>query len=198
MIDIFIVVVLIWALISGWRNGFIKEIVSTIGFFVGLLIAASCYSAFGEYLAVNGSETNMITSVIAFVILWIIIPIVLGAAATMLTQLIKSTFIGKINSGLGAVLSVIKFSVLLGCVFTVMSALNILDTTRTVNSTLYQPMQTNFAAFMNTAFGTNLPGYPVEEKTDAQGQPFTPYGNSSSRNAASSDDSSDTTWVNLR
>lgn len=198
MIDIFIIVVLIWALIAGWRNGFIKEIVSTIGFFVGLLIAASCYSAFGEYLAVNGSEANMITSVVAFVILWIIVPIVLGAAATMVTQIIKSTFIGKINSGFGALLSIIKFSVLLGCIFTVMSALNILDTSRTAESYLYQPMQTNFAAFMNSAFGTNLPGYSVEdEATNIQSQPFTPYGDSSS---SSNKDvqSSDTTWVNLR
>lgn len=197
MIDLFILAVLLWAVISGWRNGLIKELASTLGFLVGLIMAASCYSAFGDALAVNGSETNMITSVIAFLILWIIIPIVLGAAATMVTKVLNTTFVGKINSALGSVLSVIKFSVLLGCVFTVMSALNILDKSRTADSTLYEPMQTNFAAFMNTAFGTNLPGYPVEDETKgAQGQPFTPYGNAPS----SSDDatSSDTAWVNLR
>ena len=66
MIDIFIIVVLLWALFSGWRSGFVKEVTSLIGALVGLLIAATCYSAFGEYLAVNGSETNMVTSVIAF------------------------------------------------------------------------------------------------------------------------------------
>lgn len=194
MIDLFIIVVLIWALISGWRNGFIKEVISTLGFLVGLIIAASCYSAFGEHLAVNGSETNMLTSIIAFVILWIIIPIVLGAAATMLTQLLKSTFIGKVNSALGAIVSSIKFAILLGCVFTVMSALHILNKDRTTDSYLYQPLQTNFAAFANTAFGTNLPGYPLEEMP--KDQPFMPYSNADSSNPVSS--SSDTTWVNLR
>ena len=58
MIDIFILVVVLWAIFNGWKTGVIKEVTSTIGTLLGLLIAATCYSAFGEYLAVNGSETN--------------------------------------------------------------------------------------------------------------------------------------------
>ena len=42
MIDIFIIVVLLWALFSGWRSGFVKEVTSLIGALVGLLIAATC------------------------------------------------------------------------------------------------------------------------------------------------------------
>ena len=49
------------AAFNGWRNGLLKEFVSSVGLLVGLLVAATCYSSFGEYLAVEGSETNMFT-----------------------------------------------------------------------------------------------------------------------------------------
>ena len=39
-IDIFIIVLTVWALVSGWRNGFLKELVSSLGFLAGLLVAA--------------------------------------------------------------------------------------------------------------------------------------------------------------
>ncbi|MBR4936637.1 MAG: CvpA family protein, partial [Bacteroidaceae bacterium] len=105
MIDLFLIVLLLWSLFSGWRNGFIKEVVSTVGFLVGLFVAATCYTTLGEYLAVNGSETNQVTSIIAFFILWIIVPIALGFAANVLTRAIKGMQLGIPNSLLGAVIS---------------------------------------------------------------------------------------------
>ena len=63
MIDAFILILMAWAAFSGWRAGFLKEIVSTVGILVGLFIAATCYSFLGEYLAVSGSESNMMTSI---------------------------------------------------------------------------------------------------------------------------------------
>lgn len=50
MIDAFIIIVFLWSVFNGWRTGFIKEITSTLGILVGLLIAATCYSTFGKYL----------------------------------------------------------------------------------------------------------------------------------------------------
>lgn len=140
MIDIFIIVVLLWALFSGWRSGFVKEVTSLIGALVGLLIATTCYSAFGEYLAVNGSETNMVTSVIAFFLLWIIVPIVLGFAANVLTKSLKGLHLGMPNSILGAVVSALKYIILLSCVLNVMQSLHILNQDKAKDSTLLAPV----------------------------------------------------------
>jgi uncharacterized membrane protein required for colicin V production len=46
-LDIFIGIVLIFALVRGLMNGFIKELASTIGFIVGLFVAATCYETLG-------------------------------------------------------------------------------------------------------------------------------------------------------
>ena len=75
MLDLFMATLIIWALISGWRNGFLRELLSTAGYLVGLLVAALAYKWLGSYLAVEGSQANMMTSIVAFLILWIATPI---------------------------------------------------------------------------------------------------------------------------
>ena len=140
MIDLFLIVLLLWALFSGWRNGFIKEVVSTVGFLVGLFVAATCYTTLGEYLSVDGSETNQVTSIIAFFILWIIVPIALGFAANLLTRALKGMKLGIPNSMLGAIVSFIKFLILISCILNVMGALNILDESKRKDSALFEPV----------------------------------------------------------
>ncbi len=140
MIDIFILVVVLWAIFNGWKTGLVKEITSTVGTLVGLLIAATCYSAFGEYLAVNGSETNMVTSIIAFLLLWIVVPIVLGFAANVVTRSLKGMQLGMPNSILGALISVVKYLIILSCVLNVMQSLNILNIEKAKESRLLPPI----------------------------------------------------------
>lgn len=147
MIDIFIVIVLLWAAWSGWRAGFLKELASMVGFLVGLLVAATCYSTLGQYLAVNGSETNMVTSIVAFLLLWIATPIVLGLVATLLTKALKGMKLGLPNSLLGMGLGLLKFSLLLSCIFNAMDALHILDNEKKEQSVLYAPLAGALQAF---------------------------------------------------
>lgn len=139
-IDLFILIVLVWALFTGWRNGFLKEVASTVGFLAGLLIATLFYTTLGEYLAVTGSESNMVTSIVAFFILWVMVPIVLGFVATLLTKTLKGMRLGLPNSLLGAGVSLVKFFILLACVITVMRGLSILDEQKLADSRLARPL----------------------------------------------------------
>ena len=156
MIDLFILVLMIWAAFNGWRNGFIKEVVSSVGFLAGLLIAATCYSTFGEYLAVTGTESNMFTSVVAFFLLWIVVPIVLGLVANILTKALKGMQLGLPNSILGARVSLVKYVVLISCVLNVMQALHILNEEKTEDSKLYAPV-TGVLQWLWENHGTLMP-----------------------------------------
>lgn len=149
MVDIFIIVVLVWALFSGWRAGLLKEVTSGIGVLVGLLVAATCYSTFGKYLAVNGTETNMVTSIIAFLLLWIIVPIALGFVANVLTKSLKGMNLGMPNSMLGALVSLIKYVVVLSCVFNVMQGLGILNAEKAKDSKLLNPVTMALGMFFD-------------------------------------------------
>ncbi len=151
MIDIFIVVLLAWAAFSGWRAGFVKELVSSVGFLVGLLIAATCYSTFSESLAIHGTETTIVTNIIAFFLLWIIVPIVLGFVANILTKALKGMQLGMPNSILGAAVSFAKYFILLSCVLNVMGALHIMNQERTASSHLYTPVTKSLQTFFPEA-----------------------------------------------
>ena len=146
-LDIFIGIILIFALVRGLMNGFVKELASTIGFLLGLFVAATCYQTLGEYLTVDGSEVNMFTSIVAFLLLWIIVPIIFGLLATLITKALDLTALGIANRIGGGILSMAKYLVLLSCVLNVMVSLNILNSERTEGSVMLEPVQyiTKFA-----------------------------------------------------
>ena len=148
MLDIFLLIVLLWAIYDGWRDGFVKQLASAGGFLLGLFVAATFYSTLGEYLTVDGSQTNMMTSVVAFFILWIIVPIALGLVAKVVTKALKGMHLGLPNSLLGVGVSVVKYLILLSCVLNVMGGLRILDESKTSTSYLYAPCK----GFLGWAF----------------------------------------------
>ncbi len=139
-IDIAIVIIALWALFKGWQNGLLKELVSTAGFIVGLIVASLFYSFLGEYLGMDGTATY-ITNILAFIILWIITPIVLGFVANSLTAALLGLQLGWPNSLLGAAISFTKYLILLSCVFNVMSILGIVNPTKADRSHLYVPVR---------------------------------------------------------
>lgn len=150
-LDIFIIAILLWAGFNGWKKGLLKELISMGGFLLGLLIAATCYSILGEYLTVNGSQVNMLTSIVAFLILWIIVPIALGFVATMLTKTLKGMQLGTPNSILGLLVSVLKYGLLLSCLLSAMNALGLLSQEKIAGSHLYKPTTSIVSFILSTA-----------------------------------------------
>ncbi|MFC2488177.1 MAG: CvpA family protein [Alloprevotella sp.] len=181
MLDLFMATLIIWALISGWRNGFLRELLSTAGYLVGLLVAALAYKWLGSYLAVEGSQANMMTSIVAFLLLWVATPIVLGLVANLLTGAVKALQLGWINSALGSVVSLIKFSILIGCILSVLSALGLLHADRTRGSVLYAPLSSGFSAVTHTLLGSE--DTPAADSSDSTHDAST---------------AADTTWVDVR
>ena len=98
-----------------------------VGFVVGLFVAAGLYSSFGEYLSPHIGASPTVANILAFLVLWIVVPIVLGLVANLLTKALKGMKIGLPNSILGAAVSLIKYLILMSCVFNVMSFLGIVS-----------------------------------------------------------------------
>lgn len=146
-IDIFLIVLLAWAIFSGWRNGLIKELFNTLGVLLGLLIACGLYYWLAQYLSIEGSQTNIVLNIIAFFIICFFIPIALGFVASGLTRLVKGVMLGLPNSILGAVVSLLKFLLIISFAFNIMENLNIMNEERTAESHLYEPTR-NFLSFV--------------------------------------------------
>ncbi len=147
-IDLFVGVLLLWAVFCGYRNGLIKELVSTLGILAGLIVAVLCYGKLGEYLAVDGTEVNMATSIVAFLLLWIVVPIFLSLLAGLFTKALDVVHLGFVNRLLGVGVSCVKYALLLSCLLNAMQALHILNEERVKDSMTYKPA----LALMGKAF----------------------------------------------
>ena len=184
MLDLFIIVVILWSLYNGWRAGFIREALSTTGLLVGLLGASFVYSTLGDALVIaTGNQVNMVTNIIAFFLLWIIIPLVLGFAATLLTKMLGKLHLGSINSASGAALSFIKYLCLLSCILTAMHSLGILNEERVQKSVCYPPVSGVLSWTVDAVFAERN-----DASTDSSHQRTT-SSNAKDNNA------SDTVWV---
>ena len=147
-VDIFILVVLLWAVYQGWTTGFLKQLSSLIGFVVGLFVAAMLYSALGEYLAPHLGTGLSLAKFLAFLLLWVVVPILLGQIATLITKAMRG-FLGLPNHLLGAALSILKYLILLSCVFNVMSFLGIISEEKQKSSFLYNPVRSTVSVMFH-------------------------------------------------
>ena len=185
MLDLFILIIIGWSLFNGWRAGFLREVLSTAGLLVGLLGASLAYSVFGETLAVaTGSKVSMVTNIVAFFLLWIIIPLMLGFAATLLTKVLRKLQLGTINSAAGAGLSLLKYTILLSC---------LLNEERVEKSVLYRPVSGVLswaveAVFDNHGENAQHDARDMEVSSDDDGT-------SSNNHSGKASDRPDTVWV---
>ena len=139
-VDIIIVLILLWGAWRGWRAGFVKEVFSACGFVVGLVLAAMFYSVLGEHFAPalgSGSQAAFASDVLAFILIWVVVPIVCGFIANIITKAVKGLHIGPLNSLLGLLVGVAKYFVLLSVVFCAMAYVGILSEEKKQESQLY-------------------------------------------------------------
>jgi len=141
-IDVVILLIAIWGAYRGWKNGLLKEVVSTLGFLLGLLIAYLLYARCGDYLSFYISDNvtmgKIIGRLVAFVLLWIVSPIVLGTLATLVTKTLKGLHLGFLNSLAGSVVGIVKYAILLSFIFAAMSVSGILSKEKRNQSVCYQ------------------------------------------------------------
>lgn len=140
-IDIFLIILLVWAVVNGWRNGFVKELLNTAGVLLGLIVACALYYLLADFLSVTGTKVNMVLSVIAFLIICFLIPFGLGVIATGFTRLLRDMKVGLPNSLLGSAVSIVKYVLIISFAFNIMENLGIMNPERTEHSTLYTPVR---------------------------------------------------------
>ena len=139
-VDIIIVIILLWGAWRGWRSGLIKEIFSACGFVVGLVLAAMFYGVVGEHFAPalgSGSKASFAARVLAFILIWVVVPIIFGFVANALTKGIKALHAGPLNSLLGMVVGAAKYFLLISVVFSAMAYVGILSEEKKQESLLY-------------------------------------------------------------
>lgn len=119
--NILILIVLAVGAVAGFIQGAFKQVANLAGVVLGILLATMLYDRFGAYLAsATGADTG-VGNVAAFVLIVVIVPVVLGLLASLLTKFFSAVHLGFVNRLAGAAIGVISYGLLLSF------ALNLMD-----------------------------------------------------------------------
>ena len=103
------------ALIRGWRLGVVKQLISIVGIMAGLVLARMYSGVLGGSLAPHLGDNMAVASGVAFVGIWVVVPLILNLAGELVsTVLDRIIIVGKVNKVLGAAFSLLKYTFLLG------------------------------------------------------------------------------------
>lgn len=139
-VDIVIILILLWGAYRGWKAGMVKEIFSTCGFAVGLVAACLLYKTVGEHLSPafgSGSMASYGGCVLAFILIWVVVPILFGVLANVLTKTVKVFCLGPVNKIVGLLIGAAKYFALMSLAYSAMAYVGIISPEKKAASAFY-------------------------------------------------------------
>jgi membrane protein required for colicin V production len=101
-LDIVIIVLLVVAVFSGLKTGFIKSAFSLAGLVLGVVLAGRFYTSLSGLLTALPNES--IANIAAFIIIFLVVLIIAAILGTLFTKLVSTLLLGWLNRLLGAIL----------------------------------------------------------------------------------------------
>jgi membrane protein required for colicin V production len=114
------ILVLVWAIFSGWRSGLVSQLLSLAGIVGGVVLAVMYGEEVGKMFCFNESY-----SVIAgFLITFVVIMIVVAVVSRLIAKVLSAIGLGWANRLLGGAFSVLKGLLVLSMLYAAIFALN--------------------------------------------------------------------------
>ena len=150
--DILLLILLAVGFISGLFSGAVKQLISLAAFAAGFVIACLYYQRLADVL------TGFLTfptfcKVVAFALLWVIVPIIANIIASLLTSVLNWVpVLGLVNRLLGGVLGLAKYALVLGALIWLFSSANLIKETTRQESRLCKPLKALPELIYNTLY----------------------------------------------
>ena len=112
IIDWIIIGVVAVGTVLGFSKGALKQVATLVGLVAGLLLARALYLQVGERMAVELGTSATIAQIIAFFLIWILVPIALLWVASLLTRVLEVVNLGILNRLVGALVGGIKYALI--------------------------------------------------------------------------------------
>jgi membrane protein required for colicin V production len=109
MTDIVFLIILLIAVIQGWRRGLILAIFSVICLLLGLAAAVKLSAVVATYLGSDLQVSSRWLPVIAFVVVFLVVAILVRWLAGLLEKLIKLVLLGWLNKLGGMILYILLY-----------------------------------------------------------------------------------------
>ena len=139
--DILLLILLGVGFVSGLFSGAVKQVISLAAFVLGYAIACLYYQELADVLT-RFLNFPTFCKVLAFVLLWVVVPIVANLIAKLITSVVNwLPVIGLLNRLLGGVLCMAKYALILGALIWLFSSMNLLKEETMQKSKLCKPLK---------------------------------------------------------
>ena len=120
LFDVLTILVLVWTIFSGWRSGFVAQLLGLVGILGGAFLAVAYGAEVGKMLGFNESYSVIAGFLITFVVTMIVVSIV----SRLLARVLSAIGLGWVNRFLGAAFSVLKGVLVLSMLYAAIFSLN--------------------------------------------------------------------------
>lgn len=143
----------------GWMGGFIKQLASILGLIVGFVAAKALYASLADELTpVMGDDHLTLVQIVAFILIWIAVPLGFSVVAGLLTKALEAVSLGWLNRWLGCGLGALKYMLIASVIICVLQWIDsdnkLISKTKKENSVLYYPMEKFAGIFAPLAMET--------------------------------------------
>lgn len=126
-IDIVILAIIGLGVVLGLLKGALKQLAGLLGLVVGLLAAKALYATVAREVFSRVTDNPSFAQVLAFVAIWLLVPLLFWAAACLLTKAMDAICLGWLNRLLGGVLGALLHALLVSLAICVLEAVDTKD-----------------------------------------------------------------------
>ena len=139
--DIILLLLLAVGFISGLISGAAKQLISLVAFVMGFVIACLYYQRLAEAMG-DFLPMPVVCQVFAFLLLWVIVPLMAKMAGNLLTSLLDKLFVaGLLNRLLGGLLGLFTYALILGTLISLFSTTDLITEETMQESKLCRPLK---------------------------------------------------------
>ena len=137
MIDIIFAILMIIAIIKGFRRGFIVAVFSIIGFIIGLAAALKFSALVAVYLQKNIAVAGKWFPFISFALVFIVVVILVNWGGKLVEKTFEMAFLGLINRLSGALVYILLYSIIFSVFLFYAEKINLFNTESIQQSVTY-------------------------------------------------------------
>lgn len=143
-IDIIIIILLIFAAISGFSKGLIAELVSLAALILGIWGAIRFSGITSEFLIDNFNVGTEHLKIISFIVTFVVIVILVHIVGNVIHKMVETVMLGPVNKLAGMVFGVLKSALILSVILVIFdkidSDVEIISPETKAKSKLYGPI----------------------------------------------------------
>jgi membrane protein required for colicin V production len=117
IIDLIIIIPLLYGAWKGFKKGFVMELFTILALLVGLYAAFHFSDKITEMIVGKTHEKPGYLPAISFLLLFLAVGAMVYFGGKALEQVLKIAQLSFLNKGIGAVIGILKWGYLIGCVF---------------------------------------------------------------------------------